>query len=77
MTTAKMLRRLTSVVFSAGAMLGNGAFARCYSLRSVAIAEGVERIGWFAFAWCSSLTDVEKPETAEIDIGVEAFYGCP
>ena len=51
------------------------AFARCYSLRSVAIAEGVERIGWFEFAWCSSLTDVEKPETAEIDIGVEAFYG--
>lgn len=45
------------------------------SIKSVVIESGVENIGAFAFANCSSLTDVTIGDDVGI-IGSSAFYGC-
>lgn len=44
-------------------------------IKSVVIESGVENIGAFAFANCSSLTDVMVGDDVGI-IGASAFYGC-
>jgi hypothetical protein len=53
----------------------DGAFANCASLTSVAISNGVTRIGDYAFDGCSALTSVVIPESVT-SIGDGAFGGC-
>ena len=52
----------------------NYAFDRCWSLKTVNMAEGVEIIGVYAFSGCG-FEKVELPESVE-EIRNGAFYGC-
>ena len=45
------------------------------SITSVIISNGVTRIGYYAFAGCTSLTTVTIPNSVTI-IGYSAFYNC-
>jgi len=45
------------------------------SITSVIISDGVTRIGYYAFAGCSSLTTVTIPNSVTI-LGYGAFYNC-
>ncbi len=55
--------------------IGDEAFAGCEAL-VLTLPDGVEVIGWFAFAGCHCLAAVELPATVErIEYG--AFDGCP
>ena len=51
------------------------AFYHC-SINSVLIPEGVVSIKTYAFAYCSSLTNLTIPSSVS-DIGYNAFYQCP
>lgn len=51
------------------------AFIRCKTLTSISIPDSVTAIGHSAFAHCTNLTSVRIPEGVEI--GKEAFLGCP
>ena len=54
-----------------------GAFAKCHSLTSVEIPEGVTSIGDDAFYWCKSLTSVTFGENSKLtSIGDGAFEDC-
>lgn len=44
-------------------------------IQSVIIEDGVTRIGYFAFAGCNKMTNVEIPNSVT-NIGYEAFYSC-
>lgn len=46
-----------------------------YSIKSVIISEGVEKIEWFAFYNCESLQSVTIPSSVR-RIGYSAFDGC-
>ena len=52
--------------------IGQDAFNRCYSLKSVMIPDGVTSIGRYAFEYCSGLTSVTIPYSVT-EIGVGAF----
>ena len=55
--------------------IGDNAFYNWYSLRTVTISEGVQTIGYEAFAYCSNLNRINLPSTlTSIDEGI--FYGC-
>lgn len=54
--------------------IGDGAFAR-QTILSVAIPEGVKRLGSSVFDFCPYLESVSLPESLRI-IGGNAFYGC-
>lgn len=54
--------------------IGDGAFAR-QTILSVAIPEGVKRLGSSVFDFCPYLKSVSLPESLRI-IGGNAFYGC-
>ncbi len=56
-------------------VIGNGAFMRCKSLKSVTISEGVKCIGNSAFYDCINLTSVAMPKSMEV-IGHFALMGC-
>jgi len=56
-------------------MIGDHAFQRCISLRSVEISEGVNIIGAHAFQRCLALTSVVIPDSVT-EIGRKAFYHC-
>lgn len=51
------------------------AFAKCKTISSVTIPEGVEEIGVSAFSYCSNLTYVSIPSTVKT-MGYAAFYTC-
>ena len=55
--------------------IGEGAFSRCTSLRSVTIPDSITSIGDVAFSECTSLTNVSIPDSVT-SIGDGAFYGC-
>ena len=55
--------------------IGPFSFIRCKALTSISIPSSVTAIGSSAFALCSNLTDVNISENVEI--GDEAFFGCP
>lgn len=54
-----------------------GAFLSCSSLRNVTLAEGstLQSIGNMAFRYCTSLTDINLPDSVE-KIESQAFYNC-
>lgn len=49
-----------------------------YDLVSIVIPEGVTKLGFQAFKWCTSLTDISLPTTLEEigDVSGLAFEGC-
>ena len=51
------------------------AFVGCNKLRQVALNEGLQKIGDFAFQHCDSLRSINLPSTV-IEIGDGAFDGC-
>ena len=53
----------------------NEAFQRCYNLKEVILHEGLQKIGWRAFQFCSSLSSITLPSTIT-DIGNYAFSFC-
>lgn len=55
--------------------IADNAFARCRSLTSVVIPEGVRAIGEGAFSRCSALTSIEIPESA-VSFGSNIFENC-
>ena len=65
---------LRSVTVSGGE-IPNGAFASCSTLVSVALGEGVTKIGDSAFKDCAALSSLKIPSTVE-SVGTEAFAGC-
>ncbi|MBQ8546614.1 MAG: leucine-rich repeat protein [Clostridia bacterium] len=70
--------RLTSISFedgSACATIGSSAFANCYFLTNVKIADSVTKIGGSAFKACYSLTSVTLG-TNVATIDSEAFKDC-
>ena len=55
--------------------IGDNAFYDSYRLKTVTISEGVQTIGYEAFAYCSNLNRINLPSTlTSIDEGI--FYGC-
>ena len=66
-----------SVIPSDGSVtrIGDFAFARCNSLTSIVIPEGVTSIGKYAFWYCSSLTSITIPDSVT-SIGDWAFLNC-
>ena len=70
-----MLSNVTSVVIpDTVKYIDDFAFDNCNELSSVTIGNGVESIGYFAFAY-GNLKSVTIPEGVT-HIGREAFYGC-
>ena len=55
--------------------IGENAFYRCDSLRSIIIPNGVKSIESSAFDWCENLTTISIPNSV-IKIGDYAFGGC-
>ena len=55
--------------------IGAGAFAKCATIKTVFIPNGVTSIGYQAFAECTSLTSVSIPSSVT-SIGESAFYQC-
>ncbi len=55
--------------------IGEWAFSKCRTLRSVAIPDSVKCIGEFAFSECKSLANVKIPPTVT-EIGEFAFQKC-
>ena len=55
--------------------IGEGAFSRCGSLKSVNIPNSVTTIGERAFEWCDSLKSVNIPDSVT-EIGERAFECC-
>lgn len=56
-------------------MIGNRAFAGCYSLTSVTISDGVTMIGNYAFTECTGLKSVNISNSVT-RIGLSAFESC-
>ena len=67
-------KKLTDIIVSDGNIL-EGAFFRCYKIRSVELPNSVTRIGDNAFLQCSSLVNIELPNSV-ISIGDSAFKWC-
>ncbi|MBQ8206488.1 MAG: leucine-rich repeat domain-containing protein, partial [Bacilli bacterium] len=55
--------------------IGDSAFSRCRSLKSITIPNSVTSIGDSAFRYCSSLTNIVIPGSVT-SIGDSAFCGC-
>ena len=55
--------------------IGNFAFFKCTSLKSITIPDTVQNIGASAFAYCASLTSVTLPDSA-FSIPLGAFAAC-
>ena len=55
--------------------IGNQAFYKCSTLKSISIPDSVTSIGDFAFANCSNLTSVTIPDSVTT-IGKEVFANC-
>jgi len=51
------------------------AFSSCSSLKNITLPDSLAVIGEYAFAWCSSLTDVVVPDGVT-EIGDGAFRNC-
>ena len=58
------------------AIIGNGSFAGCGSIRSITIPETLERIGLNAFLHCKNLTDVVINDHSQTIISNGAFQEC-
>ncbi len=56
--------------------IGDGAFANCWWLKSVAFGDGVTAIGNSAFARCHSLAKITIPSNVKT-VGAGAFAACP
>jgi sorbitol-specific phosphotransferase system component IIA len=54
--------------------IGNRAFNECYNIESLTIAEGIERIGEYAF-YNDNFTELVLPSSLK-EIGTAAFEGC-
>ena len=54
----------------------DGAFAKCSGLKSVTIGQNVKYIGIFAFAYCTSLTEVKFVNCSLESISNSCFIGC-
>ena len=58
-------RNITHVIVDPSVKeIGEEAFAGCSQLRNVEMCEGLERIGDWAFEFCTSLTSIRIPFTA-------------
>ena len=55
--------------------VGSYACARCSSLTSVTINEGVQNIGQYAFSGCTGITEISIPSTV-FEISNNTFNGC-
>ena len=55
--------------------IGNDAFYKCKSLKSIVIPDSVKSIGIEAFAWCENLKSIEIPDSVE-SIGSFTFENC-
>ena len=53
----------------------NRAFQNCKQLREVMFNDGLNKIGVYAFYWCTSLSSITFPSTVT-EIGGGAFNGC-
>ncbi len=51
------------------------AFFKCKKLREVVLNDGLRRIGWSAFIYCTSLQHITLPVTIT-EIGDSAFFYC-
>lgn len=69
---------LTSITLGEGVTtIPGNTFMGCEKLKSITIPSSVESIGNYAFAFCSSLTDINYSETNNIDFASNAFDDCP
>ncbi|MCH5197742.1 MAG: leucine-rich repeat protein [Oscillospiraceae bacterium] len=55
--------------------IADGAFARCKSLTSITIPDGVTTIGYRTFYYCGKLSSIIIPDGVK-SIGDEAFWSC-
>lgn len=55
--------------------IGESAFYRCENIESASIAEGATNLNSMAFWGCTSLKEIEIPNSVKA-IGSHAFYGC-
>ena len=55
--------------------IGDGAFAKCSTIKTVVIPNSVTSIGYQAFSECSNLTSVSIPSSVT-SIGDSAYYLC-
>ena len=65
----------TLVLSSNVKVINASAFSMCNNLKTVAFAEGLEKISNSAFFGCSSLTTIELPSTVKT-VERSAFTGC-
>jgi hypothetical protein len=65
----------TTIIPNSVKEIGDGAFAGCWSLRSVTIPNGVTEIGDYTFQQCHNLTSVTIPDSVT-SIGDWAFDEC-
>ena len=69
------LPRALTTIHIIGTRLPAGAFAGCYTLQTVTLAEGLQVLPQSAFDGCGSLTAITLPETLTT-IEDRAFAGC-
>jgi len=68
-------RQIESIVVPDGIVSVEGAFDRCFSIKSVELPSTITNIGYSAFSNCGSLTNIEIPDGVT-NIGDYAFTGC-
>ncbi len=66
---------LREVTLTASKKICDGAFGDWVGLTSVTLCEGIESIGYSAFALCKNLTNITIPSSVT-QIGNSAFLGC-
>ncbi len=70
-------RDLNTIHFGSTKQIGKEAFQNCPALVSIVIPNGIEEIGFGAFADCGNLADVDFSHAGDVTIGEYAFYNTP
>lgn len=70
------LRLFKNVVLDGTLAQIYGQFVNCTNLRSISLPVSTQSIGIYAFAYCTSLTNVTMPHNTIRSIGAYAFIGC-
>jgi hypothetical protein len=65
---------IEEVVFNGGTSIWSGLFEDCQTLKKVTLSEGVEHIGWNSFRNCTSLQNINIPDSVT-NISSSVFEG--